>query len=204
MEDTIQELNDELVEVSEPEVMEKKPEKEVRKNSKRDIINRIFEITQEYNFEITETETQLLRKTRKNLLEILAGYVEKSMDAKAKAENNGIPADCQESPYATQLPMLKLIHGFFASCVEKGVNYSMSLLDWQYELKNYATVCGNSLLMDDVLIAIANDVGPDLFEYLSSPYYKLAFIHVTSIMSCIRKIDKEQMNSPRFKINEII
>ena len=204
MEDsTIQGMNDELIEASENEIVVEKKEKEIKKNSKRDIINRIFEITEKYNLEITETQPQLLRKTRKDLLAQLANYVEQSMDAKAKAEQNGIPAYSQNSSYVTQLPMLKLMHGFLASCIEKGVNYGMTLVDWNYELKNYATTCGNSLLMDDVLMEIANDIGPDLMEYLSSPYYKLAFIHATSIMSCIRKIDKDKMNSPRFNIDHI-
>jgi hypothetical protein len=200
---TLEVMNDELIEAAEPDIVIDKKDKEIKKNSKRDIINRIFEITEKFNLEISETQAQLLRKTRKELLAILANYIEKSMDAKAKEGQNGIPADSQNSSYVTQLPMLKLMHGFLCSCVEKGVNYSMTLMDWNYELRNYASTCGSSHLMDDVLVEIANDIGPDLMEYLSSPYYKLVFIHATSIMSCIRKVDKQQMESPRFNIDQI-
>ena len=75
MECPIVAMNDELLkEVSiEDEKMEEKEDKkeEIKKNSKRDIIRRIFEICEKNNFEIKETETQLLRKTRKFYYKLL-------------------------------------------------------------------------------------------------------------------------------------
>ena len=77
--ETITKMNDELVQQAgemEEKLEDKKEEKEtVRKNSKKDIIQRIFQICEKNNFSITETETQLLRKTRKALLAMLAGFV---------------------------------------------------------------------------------------------------------------------------------
>ena len=171
-------------------------------NSKKDIIRRIFELCEKNNFPIKETETQLLRKTRKVLLETLAGYVEKTMENKIKSDSNGIPPDCQGSDYAAQLPMLRLAHGFFASLVEKGFNAGCSWMDYSYELKNYVQTCNNSMMVDQCLIDIANEYGDDLLYYMSNPYLRLAFVHATSMMSCIHYIDKEKMNSPKVNFKE--
>ena len=208
METPIEVMNDELVQQVENENEEKeekkdKKEETVRKNSKKDIVSRIFQVCETNNFQINETENQLLRKTRKQLLEILAGYVEKSMENKIKSEENGIPSDCQESNYASHLPMLKLAHGFMCNIIQKGFNAGASYLDYSYELKNYASVCNNSLIVDQCLIDIANEYGDDLFMYFSNPYYRLLFVHVTSMMSCIHYIDKEQMKSPKVKFEKL-
>ena len=202
MECPIQQMNDELVkEANENEKLEEK-EEPVRKNSKKDIIRRIFELCEKNNFPIKETETQLLRKTRKVLLETLAGYVEKTMENKIKSDSNGIPPDCQGSDYAAQLPMLRLAHGFLASLVEKGFNAGCSWMDYSYELKNYVQTCNNSMMVDQCLIDIANEYGDDLLYYMSNPYLRLAFVHATSMMSCIHYIDKEKMNSPKVNFKE--
>jgi len=205
MEHSIEQMNDELVQEVELELIpeEKTSKKEIKKNSKRDIVDKIFAICEKYNFRIEETETQLLRKTRKKLLEMLASYVEKSMESKIKSETNGLPIDCQESKFQKQLPVLRLAHGFFASLVEKGFNVGCSYMEYAYELRNYASTCNNSLLVDDILLSIADDFGDDIMNYMSSPYYRLIFIHCTSIMSCLRKIDKEEMISPRFTMDKL-
>ena len=205
MEKSLEQMNDDLVQEVELELIpeEKTAKKEIKKNSKRDIVDKIFAICEKYNFSIEETETQLLRKTRKKLLEMLASYVEKSMESKIKSETNGLPIDCQESKFQKQLPVLRLAHGFFASLVEKGFNVGCSYMEYAYELRNYASTCNNSLLVDDILLSIADDFGDDIMNYMSSPYYRLIFIHCTSIMSCLRKIDKEEMISPRFTMDKL-
>ena len=205
MEHSIEQMNDELVQEVELELIpeQKTSKKEIKKNSKRDIVDKIFAICEKYNFRIEETETQLLRKTRKKLLEMLASYVEKSMESKIKSETNGLPIDCQESKFQKQLPVLRLAHGFFASLVEKGFNVGCSYMEYAYELRNYASTCNNSLLVDDILLSIADDFGDDIMNYMSSPYYRLIFVHCTSIMSCLRKIDKEEMISPRFTMDKL-
>ena len=207
MENPIEVMNDELVQQVENELDEKEDKKEnvkeIRKNSKRDIVSRIFQVCEKNNFKINETENQLLRKTRKQLLEILAGYVEKSMENKIKSEENGIPSDCQESNYASQLPMLRMAHGFMCNVLQKGFNMGASYLDYSYELKNYASVCNSSMIVDQCLIDIANEYGDDLFMYFSNPYYRLLFVHVTSMMSCIHYIDKEEMKSPKVKFDKL-
>ena len=205
MEPSIELMNDELVaQVSLEEKTEEIPIKtEVKKNSKKHIIERIFQLCKEFNFEIQETEQQLFRKTRKNLLAILASYVERSMESKIKSETNGIPPDCQGSQYQKNLPMLRLAHGFLASLVEKGFNIGCNYMDYSYELHHYASTCNQSLMIDDCLLAIADDMGPDLLNYISSPYYRLMFVHCTSIMSCVRRIDREEMQSPRFSMDNI-
>ena len=198
MESHITEMNDELVrEAGEmDEKLEEKKDETIRKNSKKDIIKRIFELCEKNNFPVTETEVQLLRKTRKYLLGMLAGFVEQSMENKIKSETNGIPSDCQEADYAKQLPMLRMAHGFLASLVEKGFNAGCSWMDYSYELRNYASTCNNSIIIDQCLIDIANEYGDDLFRYMSNPYLKLLFVHATSMMSCVKHIDKEIIKSP--------
>jgi len=195
----IEEANDELV-----DTVEKTPDSksgEVKKNSKKDIVNRIFQVTQKYNFEICETEQQLLRKTRKQLLQILAGFVERSVENTIKSSQNGINPECQESKTFMHLPVLKLAHGFACSLLEKGVNSGMSYLDYQYEISNYAKTCNSSTLIDDCLLDIASELGDEFFDVIGNPYCRLLFIHCTSIMSCIQKIDKQCMRSPRININ---
>ena len=197
--ETITKMNDELVQQAGEmdEKMDEKKEETVRRNSKKDIIQRIFELCEKNNFPVTETETQLLRKTRKALLGMLAGFVEQSMENKIKSETNGMPSDCQEADYAKQLPMLRMAHGFLASLVEKGFNAGCSWMDYSYELRNYAATCNGSMIIDQCLIDIANEYGDDLFKYMSNPYLKLIFVHGTSMMSCIHHIDKQIIKSPK-------
>ena len=198
----IETMNDELVtKAVDLEAPKVEPKLEIKKNSKKDIINRIFDVCEKFNIEISETEQQLTRKTRKNLLEILAGYVERSVENKIKSEQNGIPPECQNSDFVAQLPMLKLAHGFLCSLVEKGFNSGASYLEYSYELRNYAKTCNDSHLIDQCLIDIANDFGPELIEMISNAYYRLLFIHATSIMSCVKYIDKDIMTSPRFNMS---
>ena len=202
----IETMNDELVdkagEINKPEEV-KQPKQEIKKNSKKDIINRIFEITKQYNFEISETEQQLQRKTRKNLLEILAGYVERSVESKIKSQQNNLPSECQDADFVNQLPFLKMAHGFFCSLVEKGFNAGASYLDYSYELQNYAKTCNESHLIDQCLLDIARDFGPELIDMISNSYYRLLFIHATRMVSCVRYIDKDVMKSPRFNMQDI-
>jgi len=197
--DPIVAANNELLQTTEEDT-NSHPEA-IKKNSKKDIINRIFEVTQKYNFEIVETEAQLLRKTRKNLLEILAGYVERSVANKIKSTQNGIDPECQESRNFSHLPILKLAHGFACSLLEKGVNCGMDYMSYKYELENYAKTCNSSSLIDDCLLDIASELGDEFFDYIGNPYCRLLFVHCTSIMSCIKKVDKNAMTSPRININ---
>jgi len=205
IEDTsIEIMNDELAEEAKEQIEVTKPvPKETKKNSKRDIVKRIFEICEKYNFELTETEQQLNRKTRKKLLEMLASFVEQSIELKVKSGQNGVPPDCQSSSYVAQLPILRLCHGFFASLVEKGVNGGMSYFEYSYELRNYAKTCQDSLMIDQCLLDIAEDMGDDILGYISNPYCRLAFVHMTSIMSCVSYVDRNRMKSPRFNVNNI-
>jgi len=196
----VEAMNDELAKFT----VETKNESDTsKKNSKKDIIKRIFEVCEKNNFKISDTEQQLSRKTRKKLLEILGGYIEQSVENKIKSGHNNIPPDCQGSPYASQLPVLKLCHGFLASLVEKGFNSGCSYLEYEYELKEYAKACNESMMIDDCLLEIAEEYGPELFSFIGNPYSRLLFIHATSVMSCLHKIDKTVMKSPRFKIDEI-
>ena len=197
--DPIQAANDELLQSIEEEP-NSRPEV-IKKNSKKDIINRIFEVTEKYNLEISETETQLQRKTRKKLLEILAGYVERSVSNKIKSSKNGIEPDCQESKNFARLPILKLVHGFACGLLEKGVNCGMDYMSYEYVLENYAKTVNSSTLIDDVLLDIASDLGDEFFDYIGNPYCRLLFIHCTSLMTCIKKLDKTAMTSPRINID---
>ena len=206
MECPILAMNDELlkeVTIEDQKTEEKEDKKEDKKNSKRYIIRRIFEICEKNNFEIKETETQLLRKTRKVLLQTLAGYVEQSMENKIKSGENGIPSDCQGSDYANNLPMLKLAHGFICSLIEKGFNSTASYLEYSYEIKNYARACNESIIIDQALIDIANEYGDDLFRYFANPYLRLLFVHATSMISCCKFIDKQKMHSPKVNFQEL-
>ena len=195
----VEAMNDELANFTE----EPPVETETKKNSKKDIIKRIFQVAEKFNLEINETETQLNRKTRKKLLEILAQYIEQSVTNKIKSRQNKLPPDCQGGNHASQLPVLKLCHGFFANLVEKGFNAGCSYFEYDYELKAYAKQCNESQMIDDCLLEIAEQYGDELFSYIGNPYARLAFIHCSSMMSCIHKIDKTAMKSPRFKGCEI-
>jgi len=197
----IEKLNDELLKPLEPIKENKKP---IKKNSKKDIINRIFDLVTKNNFVFEITEDALMKKSRKKLLEILADFVEKSIEARMKSDRNNVPPECQENNrYISQLPVLRMAHNFFSSLVEKGFNASASYMDYEYELRKYAETVAKNPLLDDTLLQISEEFSEEIIGLMSSPWIKLTFIHGSGIIGCCHWIDKQQMKSPRTKFDTI-
>ena len=187
-----EEKAEKVEETSIPRVKKRTP----KKNSKRDIISRMFEVSEKYNLPLEETEQTLMRKSRKRLLELLADLIEKSVEAKVKSQKTEIPPEC----HASQLPMLRIAHTFFANLIEKGFNCGTTYLEYDYKLEGYAEACNRNPLIDDTLLQIAEEMGPELTSLISNPWIRLSFIHVSSVMTCLHYVDRTQMLSPRINV----
>ena len=75
----MEDLNEELIEINEASTEKLKETKEIpseERNTKKDIIDKIYRLTEEYNIECQNTEKQFLRWSRKRLLKYLAETIE--------------------------------------------------------------------------------------------------------------------------------
>ena len=193
-------LNEELIEINETsdEKIETQKTTSNEKNTKKDIVDKIFRLTEEYNIECCHTEKQFLRWSRKRLLKFLADTIEETCRLKIQGEILNLPPETVD--FAANLPMITLVHGFFSSLLEKGFNASANYLEYSYELRDYTKTINKNPLLPPILLEISTDLGPELLTYLSNPYLKLLFVHCTCMFSCCVNT-KETMVSPRLDMS---
>jgi len=197
----MEDLNEELIEINEGSTEKLKETKEIpsaERNTKKDIIDKIYRLTEEYNIECKNTEKQFLRWSRKRLLKYLAETIEETCRLKIKGEELNISPECVD--FAAQLPMLKMAHSMLCHFIEKSTNYAFTSLKYDYELRNYAKRVSENPLLDPILLEIGSEIGPELLSYLSNPYLKLLFVHGTCMFGCVIN-KKETMVSPRLNMS---
>jgi len=197
----MEDLNEELIEINETSDEKhesKQKETSAERNTKKDIVDKIFRLTEEYNIECQNTEKQFLRWSRKRLLKYLADTIEETCRLKIQGENLNLSPETVD--YASQLPMIKMAHSMLCHFLEKSTNYALTSLQYDYELRNYAKKINENILLDPILLEISSDIGPELLDYLSNPYLKLLFVHASCMFSTIVN-KKEVMVSPRLNLS---
>ena len=172
----IKKFNDELLKKERPS--DDKP----KRNSKDFLIERIFQIADENDLELSLSSTKLKRMSKEKLQMLLGELCEdavKTQMAQAVGAKSG-----NESVIA--LATLRMVHDLLANSVEQGLN--VFLPKYGYELQGFS----NSLkqkptsdCVDDCLKEIAAE--SEILQYVQSPYARLAIAWSGGIMYALRR-----------------
>ncbi len=177
-------LNDELLK---PEVEEKT--KEIKRNTKEYIIEKILGVAEENNLELKASNTKLKRMSKNELNSLLGEMLEDAIKVQmseavgAKGTDDGVIA----------LASLRMVHDMMAQGVESGLNtylppYGYRIDGFTRGLKNPIT----SKCIDECLKEIAAE--SDVLGYIKSPYARLAIAWGGSMVGSLRRVRVQNNN----------
>ena len=187
VEDVIPKLNEELL--KKPRV---NPEDPPKRNTKDALIERILQIADENNLEITVSNTKLKRMSKpalqKLLGEMLNECMKKQMAESVKATNT--------SDGAIGLATLRMMHDMCAMGVEKGLNGYLP--KYGYQVDGFSETLKKPMVsqcVDECLKEIAAE--SDVLQYIESPYARLGIAWSTALFSCVRRAQPPTGRPPR-------
>ena len=176
-------LNNELVQASLPE--EKEDLRSPKRNSKNAKIEKIKELCQKFNIELSETDSQLKRMSKENLTKKLASCIEEGLRISACQQLNVDP-ELRNNDVAMGMGALRMIHNIFARSVESSVNGGCVYLNAPYEMTGFVDALTSSQEeIDACLLEIAQE-NPEILTYFKSPYSRLGICWLTSALRCVR------------------
>ena len=163
-----------------------------KRNTKDALIDRILQMAEENNLEITVSNTKLKRMSKpalqKLLGEMLNECMKKQMAETVKATGT--------SDGAIGLATLRMMHDMCAMGVEKGLNGYLPKYGYQVngfsETLKQPTV---SKCVDECLREIAAE--SDVLQYIESPYARLGIAWSTALYSCVRRAQPESLARQR-------
>ena len=176
----IEALNEELLQ---PGPDPNAPAAPPKRNTKAALIERILEVAESNNLELTVSNTQLRRMNKTDLHKLLASLVEEGVKERVAASVGA--KDTSERSVA--LATLKMVHNTLAMATEHGINCFLPSYGYQVDgftesLQHPVT----SKAIDDCLLEIA-DTSPDLLQYIESPYSRLAIAWGGALAVSVRK-----------------
>ena len=178
--DSIQRLNDELLKRDRP------PGDKPKRNSKEFLIDRINQVADENNLELSLSLTKLKRMSKEKLSILLGELCEaavKSQMAEAVGAKSG-------SDSVIALATLRMVHDLVANGVEQSFN--QFLPRYGYELQGFAKALKEpttSQCVDECLKEIAAE--SDVLQYIQSPYARLAICWSGGMMAAMRRAHKK-------------
>ena len=182
----IQKLNEELLKPR------KNPDEPPKRNTKEALIDRITQIADENNLEITVSNTKLKRMSKPALQKLLGEMLNDCMK-KQMAESVKAPGT---SDNVIALATLKMMHDMCVMGVEKGLNNYLPR--YGYQVDGFSESMKNPMVskcVDDCLKEIAAE--SDVLQYIESPYARLGIAWSTALFTCIRRAPVARNNYPR-------
>ena len=183
----IQKLNEELL---------KKPRQNTdeppKRNTKEALIDRITQIADENNLEITVSNTKLKRMSKPALQKLLGEMLNDCM-RKQMAESVKAPGT---SDNVIALATLRMMHDMCVMGVEKGLNGYLPR--YGYQVDGFSDSMKNPMVskcVDECLKEIAAE--SDVLQYIESPYARLGIAWSTALFTCIRRAPPVRNNYPR-------
>ena len=177
VEDVIPKLNEELLKKPRGN-----PDDPPKRNTKDSLIDRILQIAEENNLEITVSNTKLKRMSKpalqKLLGEMLNECMKKQMAESVTATNT--------SDGAIGLATLRMMHDMCAMGVDKGLNGYLP--KYGYQVDGFSETLKKPMVsqcVDECLKEIAAE--SDVLQYIESPYARLGIAWSTALYSCVRR-----------------
>ena len=192
-EDIISALNDELLGAVGGE-KDIKEQKEAKRNSKDDIIQKIVSCAEENNITIEYSNTKLRRMTKTQLNKLLADTVEKSMQSQM-AQSVGVSRNATEKCIA--LGALRMIHNLLANATEQGLN--AFLPTYGYEVRGFAK-CMETPPANEAVNACLEEIArdSDILGYIESPYARLGIAWSGALMTSLQRKQKFPIRRQRY------
>lgn len=182
---TFEDLNDELLTPTPATVDEPK------RNSKEWLINKIIQICEEANLELTMSNTKLRRMGKEKLQKLLADLTEEAIKTQMARSLNVNSTDDKVMAVAT----LRMLHDMMANGCELTMN--RFLPQYGYEVQGFTEGLKEpttSKVVDQCLQEIAAE--SEILQYVESPYARLALCWGTAMMSSVRPHIKGKFRSP--------
>ena len=183
----IQKLNEELLKKP-----RQNPDEPPKRNTKEALIDRITQIADENNLEITVSNTKLKRMSKPALQKLLGEMLNDCMK-KQMAESVKAPGT---SDNVIALATLRMMHDMCVMGVEKGLNGYLPR--YGYQVDGFSESMKNPMVskcVDDCLREIAAE--SDVLQYIESPYARLGIAWSTALFTCIRRAPPARNNYPR-------
>ena len=183
----IQKLNEELLKKP-----RQNPDEPPKRNTKEALIDRITQIADENNLEITVSNTKLKRMSKPALQKLLGEMLNDCMK-KQMAESVKAPGT---SDNVIALATLRMMHDMCVMGVEKGLNGYLPR--YGYQVDGFSESMKNPMVskcVDDCLKEIAAE--SDVLQYIESPYARLGIAWSTALFTCIRRAPVARNNYPR-------
>ena len=175
------ELNDELL----------KPEpagdQEPRRNSKEWLIQKITQLCEEANLELTMSNTKLKRMGKEKLQKLLGELTEEAIKTQMARNLNVNSTDDRVMAVAS----LRMLHDMMANGCEMTLN--RFLPRYGYEIEGFTAGLQHpttSKVVDQCLEEIAAE--SDILQYVESPYSRLALCWGTAMMGSVRARPKNK------------
>ena len=181
------ELNNELLK-EEPDVP-----KSPKRNTKSALIRRILELSDKLGFELKESDSQLKRMSKESLQKKLAEIMEQEIREKMQEKVCGHrqPVD----NHIMSLGALRMCHNIVVSGGEQIFNNYIGP-HLNVELDGFAAKMRDpryQATIDEILVEISNE-NPEVLQYFTSPYARLAMVWLTCATTSIRKKTRRNTN----------
>ena len=182
-------FNDELLESKDSEAP-----KEVRRNSKEDLIQKALLLAQDNNLQIKLSDSKLRRMNKAQLQALLAEILEE-VNTKQMAAAVGAPQGANDDVIA--LATLRMVHNMLATGVEKiGGGFAQNL---GYSVDGFAKNLQEPHVqeaVDDCLREIAAE--NEILQYVKSPYTRLGICWLGAAVTCVKPYREESMYNNKY------
>ena len=156
---------------------------EPKRNSKDDLIHKILRCAEENEVRLEYSDTRLRRMTKKQLIEVLADTMEKSVRNQC-AKQVGAKPGAADTVIA--LGALKMIHTIAATTAEKGLN--VFLPRYGYEVEGFAKSLKEPAVDEAISMCLAEIAAEtDVLSYVQSPYARLAIAWSGALVTSMKK-----------------
>ena len=159
--------------------------KKAKRNSKDDLIHKIYRVVDQYELEFGYSATKLKRMSKKELTQVLGEVVEQGVKYDM-AKSVGV--DPRANGKVVTLGALRMLHnccahGFEAICNKVAGPYMGYEIDGFARSMNDPTVQQS---IDECLTEIAAE-NPEVLQYFDSPYSRLALVWSGCLLTCVKK-----------------
>ena len=170
-------------------VPEEPSTKEVRRNTKKDIIQRIKDLCKQHGIPLEESDTTLARSSKRQLNQLLAqkteALVERKMKDQVKAsttiENESVKEMMAVATLCYGLNTLNRVLDRTANVVLPRVGYELDGFMQKFEdPRTQAEV-------KQILTLLVRE-HPEMLEHIASPYLRLALVYIGCVSMSLRKI----------------
>ena len=176
----IPKFNEELL--KKPHASSEEPPK---RNTKDSLIDRILQVAEENNLELTVSNTKLKRMSKPALQKLLGEMLNECMK-KQMAEAVRAPSSDDN---VVALATLRMMHDMCVMGVEKGLNGYLPR--YGYQVEGFSDSLKQPMVskcVDQCLKEIAAE--SDVLQYIESPYARLGIAWSTALFTCVKKAPK--------------